>query len=708
MTEAAPSTGAHAFTIAIAAAISRAHSLYDVLLAALPLLNKEAAVVALTVELPAAAGTERTTVVMADGQAARADAADHGGRSPDDTYAAGFTLPGGEDGAIVFGLLPGPPAGQALLDIAAAQIASRVVASHSAARLADAEDRARQLAVEVDKLATLSRDLISTLNLDELLVRVAEDILQVVGFERCCLFMRDRRRAAFLPRVWRGYPDTIARNPVREGEGAIGLAARTKVLLKFDSGDPLWREEGHDRQHAQLRGFARSLGTPAFAAAPILTSRKDCIGVLVADNKGSRQPISSVQTSLLSAFANQAGIAIENARLYEEMQENYKHIHRLKAYTDSVLQSIGAGILSTDARGRVARWNRAAEETFRQPARSFRSATLTAVIDRLCLPESERLEVLGMIRRVEETGERINQHKYALHPAGREPMALNLMISRLAEQNLERAGIVLIFEDVTQEVRLEGEVEKMRRLADIGQLAARMAHEVRNALSPIKGAAQILRLEAESVGAAAEWCDIITAEVDGLSRLTSEMLEFARPSLLNLETISLREFLIAAVASLSAFLVEHRTNVRWLFEPYLPAIMADPVQIGQIARNLVMNAAQAMPEGGELTISATSDAAARTVEIVFSDTGIGIPAADLDRVFRPFVTTKTKGTGLGLPIVQKIVDHHGGAIRVQSEPGGGTRFLITLPLNPPRDIFELTDERPPLISSHRTGDYPDQ
>ncbi len=106
------------------------------------------------------------------------------------------------------------------------------------------------------------------------------------------------------------------------------------------------------------------------------------------------------------------------------------------------------------------------------------------------------------------------------------------MASRLPERanertdKVERAGIVIIFEDVTQEMRLEAEVEKMRRLADIGQLAAKMAHEVRNALSPIKGAAQLMRSETENP----EWPDIIIAEVDGLSRLTSEMLNFARPT----------------------------------------------------------------------------------------------------------------------------------------------------------------------------------
>src|SRR5205823_10365664 len=146
----------------------------------------------------------------------------------------------------------------------------------------------------------------------------------------------------------------------------------------------------------------------------------------------------------------------------------------------------------------LARANRAAEETLRRPSGFFRDATLAQVIERLSLPDTEQAHMLNMIERVLETGERVHLHKFTLHPRDREPMTLNLMLSRLEDHNQERAGVVLIFEDVTQEVRLEAEVEKMRRLADIGQLAAKMAHEVRNALSPIKGAAQIIRQEMET------------------------------------------------------------------------------------------------------------------------------------------------------------------------------------------------------------------
>ena len=266
--------------------------------------------------------------------------------------------------------------------------------------------------------------------------------------------------------------------------------------------------------------------------------------------------------------------------------------------------------------------------------------------------------------------------------------------------------MVLSLEDVTQEVMLMAQLERIRRLADIGQLAAKMAHEVRNALSPIKGAAQIIRSEFVAQGAATEWPDIIIAEVDGLSRLTSTMLDFARPIPLDVRQISPVEFLTGCITSLSSFLEEHSVSVRWQIAKALPELVADPVQLGQAVRNIVMNAAQSMPNGGELSIEVGYDPSDQAVTMRFRDSGCGIVPEQKDSIFRPFVTTKPKGTGLGLPIVQKIVSLHGGRVELESSPGEGACFILSLPLMPPADPVEMSADSLPLISA-QSGRYPD-
>ena len=301
-----------------------------------------------------------------------------------------------------------------------------------------------------------------------------------------------------------------------------------------------------------------------------------------------------------------------------------------------------------------------------------------------------------MIQSVQETGEPHNRPKFTLTPQNRDPITLNLMLSRLPDHGQERSGVVLIFDDVTHEAQLEAKLKEMDRLADIGYLAARMAHEVRNALSPIKCAAQIIRQEVEEQGGSTEWPDIIIAEADGMSRLTSEMLDFARATAPDLRASEVETFLRSAIQRMASFLEEHQVQVCWDIAEGLPELHADPIQLGQVIRNIVMNAAQAMPDGGDLLISADCDTLGRTLTLRFQDYGVGIPPDQINQIFRPFVTTKTKGTGLGLPIVQKIVRQHGGKIQVTSAQGEGTCFSIFLPL-------QSSSRRPLPLAGYAAG-----
>ena len=164
---------------------------------------------------------------------------------------------------------------------------------------------------------------------------------------------------------------------------------------------------------------------------------------------------------------------------------------------------------------------------------------------------------------------------------------------------------------------------------------------------------------------------------------------------------------MGTVQALSTYLSQHSVNVCWQLSSDLPEIEADRARLGQVVRNIVMNAAQSMPEGGDLTIGAEWDAVQSRLSLHFQDTGVGIVAHEAERIFRPFFTTKVKGTGLGLPIVRKIVRLHGGSVDVVSEPGRGARFIVTLPLRPARHEPEITIE-PPVVSPWPTTErFPD-
>ncbi len=534
----------------------------------------------------------------------------------------------------------------------------------------DLRRRVRQLST----LADLTEAVITHVDLASLLEIVSDSIVDVVKFDRCCIYVMDRASRRFIPRVVRGYkPEAIVRTPIRLGEGVVGIVAKKQMPIVE-----------HDARNAiqPIRGFARSLGTNAFLAVPMI-AKGQAIGVVVADNKVSGRTIPPDSLDLLTMFVSHVGLAIENAQLHEDREQRYQEMNRLATQTDNILRSIDASVIVVDAAGRVTRWNKAAEELWGLAEPVTYHRTYDEVVDLFRLPSGEAETLRTLMGRALDTGEAQHAHRLALHPTGRPEMSVNVLLSPVIDRQGLRQGAVQVTEDVTGTVRAEVEIARMRRLADIGQLAAKMAHEVRNPLSSIKGAAQLMRNEAGGSGPLGEFLDIIIDEVNGLSRITTDLLDFARPMHLDLQAVCINDLaertlhLLADQLAAGGVAVTYRPGIK------LPDVEVDAKQIEQVMRNLVINAAQAMQDGGKLEIETGPARGMPGVCVRFADTGTGIHPDRLDDVFQPFYTTKTKGTGLGLSIVRKILENHGGYVEVQSRLGLGTTFSVTLPTRPP-------------------------
>jgi signal transduction histidine kinase len=226
----------------------------------------------------------------------------------------------------------------------------------------------------------------------------------------------------------------------------------------------------------------------------------------------------------------------------------------------------------------------------------------------------------------------------------------------------------------------EEAVRRSDRLAALGQLSAGLAHELRNPLGTIRGSAEMLSrtLTAENE-VAREMAGYISAEVDRANSLITRFLQFARPLQLRPERADLVQTLDRAIA-----MVEREArdvSIHKNYAPEIPPFSFDPELLERVVYNLVLNAAQATPAGGTVTIKAR--AAAGTVEIAVIDRGAGIDPQHIETIFNPFFTTKPDGVGLGLAIVAKIVDEHGGKITVESEPKKGSIFRVLLPMERP-------------------------
>jgi nitrogen fixation/metabolism regulation signal transduction histidine kinase len=238
-------------------------------------------------------------------------------------------------------------------------------------------------------------------------------------------------------------------------------------------------------------------------------------------------------------------------------------------------------------------------------------------------------------------------------------------------------GVIATFKPVDEIKQFEESVIRAKNLASLGELSAGMAHEIRNPLTSIKGYAQYIKSELKEEELE-EDVTIIINEVDRLNGILDRFLIFARPQELKLSLADINN-VVKDVVRLVGKEVSENIFVK---EAYcdLPEIEFDPDQIEQALLNIVLNSIQAMPEGGKLSVATVYDIKSDFMEIRISDTGVGIPAEDFEKVFEPFYTTKEKGTGLGLAISSRIVEEHDGFLEVSSKQGNGTEFTIKLPV----------------------------
>jgi signal transduction histidine kinase len=220
------------------------------------------------------------------------------------------------------------------------------------------------------------------------------------------------------------------------------------------------------------------------------------------------------------------------------------------------------------------------------------------------------------------------------------------------------------------------QIKRADRLSAVGQLSAGLAHEIRNPLASIEGAAEIVdeRSSAEEIR---EFRGIILKECRRLNRLLTSLLDFARPRTPELREVDVGKVFDSVIELWSATAGKSGVAVRKEIQPGLPRIECDPEQLTQVVLNLVINATQAMPEGGEVVMSARQHDARIRIDV--RDQGGGIPEENLERIFNPFFTTKDEGTGLGLSVVHQIVTQHGGRVIVERNQNRGMTFSLEFP-----------------------------
>ncbi|MGQ9454488.1 MAG: GAF domain-containing protein [Armatimonadota bacterium] len=536
-----------------------------------------------------------------------------------------------------------------------------ILTAHASTVLKKAIEYERKMQQRVFELTTLykfSRRVSAARNLEEALDSILSVVVEMVDCDELFIYAVDYEKnvATVKASKFRGEPSILPPEEPLDGGGVISWVIKERKALV----SPDVRKDDRLADLASRESDVRSL-----MAIPLIV-HDEVVGVLTVYNRRPSQ-YSEEQVRVLSVIASQG------AAIYRELEA----LSTLTNYTDNILSSVAAGIVTLDTEGTILTWNTAAERIVGIRADRVVGSDYREVMSRLAISDTDKQTVEKAIEQVCRTGKTYQGYKLCFHPHNRPEVFLNMSISLLRSNEGDQLGIVLIFEDITREIRLEEDFRRMRELAAVGQLAATIAHELRNPLSSIKGAAQFLQKEYEDHPSIVEFLSIIVEEVNGLSKLTTEFLEFARPLKLELGPVDINKLIEKTLQLMSVHIADSDVVVRQHLDATLPTIEADAKQLEQVLKNIVLNALQAMPDGGVLTVE--TGPVPGGVYFAVTDTGIGIPDDKIEHIFQPFVTTKTKGTGLGLSVVRKIVGNHGGKIEVATQLGKGSTFKVCLP-----------------------------
>ena len=512
-------------------------------------------------------------------------------------------------------------------------------------------------------LLDFGRTLSATTSLDPLLDALVGRLQQVLGVERVAIFVEDSRAAG-------GY--AVARAAGLSGEVLVPPDFREMIRLR-SAEDGVVRADGLDMP-PETNGFVRR--TLHYYVPCVVRGRMVAVIGLGRSTGGAL--LSTEDLEILRTVSGYVAVAIENSLLYQEQKERAEELALLKEFNESIVESINVGILTADASGRVTACNSALEEMLglrRDEATGRRVEELFA---------EDFAETLHQALGEQGWGLADLRNIYKLHTATRRGRTLILNIALAPLKRADAAvpgGVLVVLEDVTGRVRLEEQLQQREKLSSIGLLAAGVAHEINTPLTGVSSYTQMLLGMLAETDPKHALLQKIRRQTDRATGIVNNLLNFSRTGgVTEFADVDLARVLDDTLQLLEPQLRQSRVEVVREYAEDLPRVYANAGKLQQVFTNLLLNARDAIPDGGRITLrAAPAERDAVTVEV--ADTGIGIASENVARIYDPFFTTKGvgRGTGLGLAVSYGIVQEHAGHIAVESAPGRGTTFRITIP-----------------------------
>jgi len=506
-------------------------------------------------------------------------------------------------------------------------------------------------------LLDFARELGSEVHVDSLLDQTVDRLAKTLGVDRVAAFLTPESGKAFLAKsrglAFGGDLDLSFLDP-RQTETGKGYLFFESVKHRVDF-----------KPAAQKT--IEKLGLHYYLP---LRVKGTTLGYLAMGKTQDDDFLSSEDVDLLQTVSGYIAMAIEGARLYESLERKALEYQALKDFSENIIESIDAGIAAWNPEQCIESWNSSMERLYGIPSAEAEGKRLADV-----LPP----ELVAQLPRHSEPYRSLNLYKFRLNNAQGRSLIVNLSTVPLLGKDDHVIGRLLIMNDLTDRVELEDQLVQAEKLSSIGILAAGVAHEVNTPLAVITSQLQMLMRQLASDDPHSHILEKVVKQGFRASEIINNLLKFSRVSGSERVELELNRTIQETLSLVTPMLRAAKISVRTHLDPDLPTIHGNAGKLQQVLMNLIMNARDAMPYGGDLSVE--TSAADSTVCVEISDSGVGISPEHLRKIFDPFFTTKAtnRGTGLGLAVSYGIIREHSGKIYVDSSVGRGASFRLEFP-----------------------------
>ncbi len=513
-------------------------------------------------------------------------------------------------------------------------------------------------------LIEFGRELNSETDLDQMLTAIIDRLSRTLMVDRMAIFLSNPEQSELF---------TLAKSYGISNTRGLDLHFLNIARPEWEAGHLFFDSTAHAmREMPEAQETIRKLDLHYYIPCTVLNRM---IAVLGLGKTSEGDFLSTEDVQLLETLAGYVGIAIQNARLYKSLERKAEQYERLKEFNENIVESISVGVLAVDLEDRIESWNSQMEVMFAKPRADVLGLGLSQVFPAEFLEEYYRVRQSPGIH---------NMYKFRLGTTAGDSRTTNIAIAPLVSKDFSVIGRLIILDDITERVELEGQLSQAEKLSSIGLLAAGVAHEVNTPLAVISSYAQMLAKQVNGDTKKSELLDKITRQTFRASEIVNSLLNFSRTSSTEFTSVDVNRVIADTLMLLEHQLKVARVKVVQELQSGLPPIYGNTGKLQQVFLNLFLNAKDAMPSGGTLMVATHNG---HNIQVTVADTGSGIAQEHIHRIYDPFFTTKNKpktghsgGTGLGLSVTYGIIQEHAGKIRVNSKPGEGTTFTMEFPL----------------------------